>query len=179
MCAIKKEMELTGGVMLDSALVSTSSNKSVSLDADMLLSVVLDLSLQKTAMMIGAVAICGDAQAVLEKEISHLEAGVKFGGEVTQSMLRSCVEIDSSFLMEYSFLDSDKSVDLNIGKLAVRVLSEFDVIARKTVRADCSVSFGASIDCVLRRYRTIGDLDGLTFADVQDWNLNLFYYLEV
>lgn len=176
---VVKEVEATGGLSLDSAIVSASSQRSVSLDADMLLTMVLDLSLQKTAFLIGKSAIDGDAQAALEKEIAQMESNVELCGAVTSSLLRSFMDIGTPLVMQCEVCEIEKLVDIDVSELAARISSEFDLMLTKPVCADYNVTFAASLSCVVRRYRTLGDLDGLTLADVKEWDLNQFYYLEV
>ncbi len=45
--------------------------------------------------------------------------------------------------------------------------------------APCGIQLGGSLLLTSRRYRTIGDLEGLTIGDIQDWTLETFYYVEV
>lgn len=43
----------------------------------------------------------------------------------------------------------------------------------------CGIQLGGSLLLASHRYRTIGDLEGLTIGDIQDWTLETFYYVEV
>ena len=45
--------------------------------------------------------------------------------------------------------------------------------------APCGIQLGGSLLLSSHRYRTIGDLEGLTIGDIQDWTLETFYYVEV
>lgn len=49
----------------------------------------------------------------------------------------------------------------------------------KSVAAAQSIILSLNVIPEIRRYRTIGHLDGLTVDDVSDWDLYTFYYLEV
>lgn len=41
-----------------------------------------------------------------------------------------------------------------------------------------TIELGGNVSAVVR-FRTFEDIESLTFADVQDWNMEQFYYLEV
>ena len=128
------------------------------------------------AFQSGLVIALEDIVVSVAKEI-QVTGGIQLGADIQTLKLSKTMECDVRILMDVTVdMLLEKAAELN-GDIAIAGTA--DSAADKSVSEQTTaVQFAAAVDAVLRRYRTINDLVGLTFSDVSGWDLMTFYYME-
>lgn len=175
-----KEIEITGGIMLDAEISNMLVEVSVEAEAGIILEALLHESVityvsAQSGMILGA-----DLNETSFTFIESIASSLILGGGIRAAHSDTFGAFHSGFVLDAKAVNAIKEVSTETKSAAVRLLA--DVNASLSVPAKLSAS-GIALDyaitTVLRRYRELGDLEGVTLADIQNWPLETYYYLEV
>lgn len=176
-----KELELRGGITLyaeDVAVVATKNVKDLS--AGLMLAAILTTAMRKTIELQGGLSISHDVQYSAQRWISALMSELMLGGEIKSTFMARTFEAQDGIQILHRFGDLTKTIEMRCQDLALEIGAEIGIDIQKPMPSiSTGVTLGAVVNAVARKFREVGDLDGVSYADVQDWTLRTFYYVEV
>lgn len=175
-----KEVKVNGGIVLPDSIVMACSEKTLgATDDEIITAAIVSLVLQKATSMSQGVDCLVNMNEYGKKSIDKITESM----EMTSGQLLSCRLIDAgisgdallwqSILSEKSIYASNLSDIVNV---AISILG----IASKDIYAQNNLYAGTScLHVSLFGLRTMSELDGLLFEDLQSWTMSSLYYLEV
>lgn len=175
-----KEIEITGGIMLDAEIsnmlveVSAEAEAGIILEALLHESVITYVSAQ-SGMMLGS-----DLDEMSYTFIEPAVSSLILGGSLRAEHSDTFGAFRSGLVLDAKVANIVKEVSIKTKSAAVRLLADVNASISVPVKLSASgIALDYAITTVLRRYRELGDLEGITLADIQNWPLETYYYLEV
>lgn len=197
-----QSIELTGSISLDCSVTDVSGTKNLgNLSDALIVNSVIDVAMSKAVEASGAVSFAQDAEIAICKDlgdvseslyldgdiseitatlIQRVVASLIFDGEIRDIFLRKDLgELTGGITLDCSVTDVSDTKDLGDLTGRFRLSDALNLTLVKSVlpqNADLFIDGEMEVQSV--RYRKLGDLEGLTFADAADWTLYDFYYKE-
>lgn len=176
-----KEAELHGQITLEASEAQAFLHKEAGpLDASMVLAALLSTAAKKAVMLQQSVSIGAQSEAVAIKSIEHAANTLRLSAYISPDKIHQVInDIDSAIYLSAEIGSLRKDIVLNEASAVLRLMSSLDLALDKQMHmGTITARIGGSIEAVERRYRTLGDLDGLTLRDLSSWTMRKFYYIE-
>lgn len=176
-----KEATLSGGIWLDADEVSLFAQKEASItDGELILSTLISTAIQKTVSMLSAMRLAGEMGSESDLSVVTDAGEMVLSAELTQTESMKAMTVESSVWMEgqAQSLKMEKEIGPMELVLALQGVFHECLSTKDAIPTTSAMTIAGSMSIIARRYRTIGDLSGLSIGDVQDWTLYQFYYQE-
>lgn len=176
-----KEATLFGGIWLDAGEVSLFAQKEASItDGALVLSALISTAIQKTVSMLSAARLSGKMGLEANRTVAADAGEVALGAELAGTESTKAMAGGSAVWVagQARSLKQDKEIGPMALALVLQGVFRECLNTKDVVPAASAMTITGSMSAVARRYRTIGDLAGLSIGDVQGWTLYQFYYKE-
>lgn len=176
-----KEIELAGGITLDSSEVEAQRALGLGeLSAEVVLGAILVASMRKVVEAAGMLHLGGTSRLSRGVSAELAPVSLALDGDITRSFVYSDVGAMAAGML----LDGEVSTAKLLALLPSPLMLGLQGAVRTAVHVpavvgEVAVAMDGAMTAVIKRYRTFGDVDGMTFDDVREWTMETFYYLEV
>lgn len=177
----KKNIVASGTLFLKIDDVGASLVKELSdLSADLSLDADVFLTLLANASFSGGLALDASVDANVQASVSNIVAEIAISGDIRNAYIVLDLGDVSASISLSGDIGAQKVLESALDSSGFALKASFSpALHVPTMLSHAGISVGGSISGVTRRYRKLGDLAGTTLADLQEWNLGTYFYLEV
>ncbi|MGM9608351.1 MAG: hypothetical protein ACI3XJ_12685 [Oscillospiraceae bacterium] len=175
-----KSIETAGGITLDCSVADISDIKNLGdLSDALILNAVIDTALSKAIDASEDIAFAQDAEIAICKNLGDVSESLYLDGDISEITVTLVNRVIASLIFDGEIGEMSLQKDLGDLECDILLSDALNLTLVKSVlpqNADFLIDGEMEVQSV--RYRKLGDLAGLTFADVADWTLYDFYYKE-
>lgn len=176
-----KEIKLSGGIWLDAGEISLFSKKDMSLtDGELILSALISTAIQKAVAIISEIRLSGEMTSETDHDMIPAPGALSLSAAFKEAEAMKTADINSPVTLFGLMRSTNLGKPVSTLELVLFLQGVFQHCAdqKEIIPVASAVSIAGSMSAVARRFRTLGDLTGLTLGDVQGWRLYKFYFKE-